>query len=1755
MRKVVFVVLVLPLIWGSVDEGGLMSPVKSYVLSAISSNADEMEYYMIELLRPRYPPFTPFDLLNNRNHKLEKLAGDQVYEYTKSALDFIINNSLDSSMAFLVSTLPLPGPINTGLLMSFQLFGAAPLRAIVKSAALRTVYPQLGAYLLRWSADFSVDMCVEVMNNFKDPFLKFKSGHLRALVVGVTQECTPPEVLLNFLQLYTKALPSDVIEELFVKMATFKRFDRFLGYFRALLDVYYAQMRKLQPEFNEAKPYKILFWNLRNLHNVFNDANKYAALPSEIKRVQRDANLSLRQNMRVVDWFLGGSKYFSTVLSGENLESAKWLCSSLLKRRNGWKELVESDAYNIAWMAQDLDMLSGAGTDFELVIRHGTPAMLATILSFNEIDNAPQLADAVGISRFPELTPMQRESTVRIKKGIVRLLPEMRRAMNELYGFPCGGFGEPKRSIVVNVDWVTNEFPHHEDVYELIYAFLEVALLIPRSVVKSVELLPKMLTFTDWINASLLQHCTKSDLRPTELRPLQLYKPNRTIINLANESDCLSLAAMMVKHLTLLWLLLWQGAFAADSSYFDRVWQAGTYVWNVVDYPATAANLVLEQVTELAVHKSRIAQARYFLGETFSDCLDSHIMNERREETWVPHVATVVDAIPGGAALTNQVADSYQKNARIPVLSMLTSWGVPSPLNDILVMMLTNEKFLSCTRYFGTALAYYVFPPGMVAALTIKVLTYNPTATKEVLVEMFQALVRHHRGSLCVAASELIDLQIPPFVLEEFVIRTRRELQKCDWPQRALKLMIEKIPMPKFMEYYELLIKYFPEYLYGQGSIIKSGIGWVFSKPTDIVLQLAEVVGIFHHADPRLSMTNFIQTLAADPNYPVNDGTYLILNYYLAHLGVIDKLQKGETGIAKFEERCRFLVDILLPTDAAIENIVKEGLYGLTALVARFPPTGSAHSKLQGIHLVSFAIKHGTELSMLAALQHAHIPATKPLHKLEPKIDNRDGASRTKNLVFNAFMTFRHTKPQIKLLCRDDLYPKVGGFSHVVNHPVNLSFLPSKLQGNEIRMLALVIANMLFEVPIHMAVEEKKAESSVLATVNKMVKRQCGHINDPYYLATVGSAQYAKREAKPLKSMKKELFTKITVIGRTIMKCWIAFCSLFLGLNAIAVFQIVSLGYTIGKNLVNMGVQVEYNLAQDQMAAGMFALGKAKTIGGMVAPIFHGHVMSAGVTLSSAIMRGIKKVRMNWERKRQLDRAKEMVTNGQTMNLLYWIKQQEQSLKEHQMDVIILLSTILEKERYEMLNLVISQLARYLKMNKSIRQLFAAQLIRSDLPVTYVRDAVGEDPSVMGPEWWAHEFMSKVVAFPRDEFQAYLKVFLNAFPTTEHNHVLELMEVPRPNKSQPTHIRQQLIFLENLVIYYILRDPERTHGLRSKFKVKRTKEALGSLEFYLDEFMAKLAYDDRSMEVRTIVRWVQDISAGQLDLILKKDYYRVMRVLRADGNAYSGQELIRGAAEQCSPKIYSILQSDRYKLNEETCRAVRFVQHSIQALGKTKVDHRCADIVITTDSIRVDNLKPQSEADVVLAASLVLERIFSVDRDDVLVANVVTSMPNATVDAVVNESLKRHCQRKRMWPQVTMENGLSRPKHRILMLGPSQADILTDRVMTGEETKASALVEVLAKYIDNDNRVDLTDQMDAGMDGNILTLDDCKHLLGYAMKRGRKPIFEILMERTVKEFLTKDADSILKLLENIRKTAPEFRKLISKYNHRTLGLL
>jgi hypothetical protein len=319
--------------------------------------------------------------------------------------------------------------------------------------------------------------------------------------------------------------------------------------------------------------------------------------------------------------------------------------------------------------------------------------------------------------------------------------------------------------------------------------------------------------------------------------------------------------------------------------------------------------------------------------------------------------------------------------------------------------------------------------------------------------------------------------------------------------------------------------------------------------------------------------------------------------------------------------------------------------------------------------------------------------------------------------------------------------------------------------------------------------------------------------------------------------------------------------------------------------------------------------------------------------------------------------------------------------------------------------------------------------------------------------------------------------------------------------------------------------------------------------------MEKLAYDDRSMEVRNIVRWVQDVAADQLDLILRKDYYRIMRVLHSNEDFHSEKELRRGAAEQCSPKIYSILESDHHRLKEGTCRAVQLVQQAIQAAEKTKVNHRCADIVITTNSIYIGTLKPQSETEVVLAASVILERTFSIDRDDVWLAHVVSAIPNATIDAVVNETLRRHCQRKRMWPQVAMGDKHPKSKHRKLVLGPSQADILTDRVMTAEETKASALVEVLAKYIDIDNRVDFKGQLEDGMDGNMLNLDDCKRLLGYAMKRDRKSIFEILIGRTVSEFLAKVTDSILKLLESVRKTAPKFRKLVSKYNHRTLGLL
>jgi hypothetical protein len=494
------------------SQGGL------YIVSTMEKAEEATEYYMIELLRPRYPPPTAYDAIIGNFDNFNYAASDKMYEETKFILDYIVNNAIGTSMSFLESASPLPEPINAHAFTVIRFFTAVPLKVLLKSVAIRKVYPRIGPFLVKMAADRGLEyFCPSVITRFNDSFLRFKRGHLVALMVGVTQECTSPEVLLQLLKEYGKKLPSDIPEDLFTKIAKFQRFDRFLGYFRALLKVRYSDLKNVEPQINERVLYKMTFWDLKELYLIFNE--KYKNLKTDLDRIQSTTKLSLRRNIRVVDWYLGGSKFFiSAVMDQDNdsAKAAKWLCSNLMKG-DGWRILVDTNSFNLAWILGTFDLLSIGNEGLEYAAKTGTPAILASFLSFNCLKDTG-LENGIENSRFPELSAMQKDGTTRIKKGIIRLLPEMRRIASEYTSMSmnaCGSFGQPKQNIIVNIDWVMDEFPHQEDIYELILAFLEVSLLLPRSVLISPEVLPKMTTFTEWTNAALISYCAAKKERPS----------------------------------------------------------------------------------------------------------------------------------------------------------------------------------------------------------------------------------------------------------------------------------------------------------------------------------------------------------------------------------------------------------------------------------------------------------------------------------------------------------------------------------------------------------------------------------------------------------------------------------------------------------------------------------------------------------------------------------------------------------------------------------------------------------------------------------------------------------------------------------------------------------------------------------------------------------------------------------------------------------------------------------------------------------------------------------------------------------------------------------------------------------------------------------------------------------------------------------------------------------------------------------------
>lgn len=549
-------------------------------------------------------------------------------------------------------------------------------------------------------------------------------------------------------------------------------------------------------------------------------------------------------------------------------------------------------------------------------------------------------------------------------------------------------------------------------------------------------------------------------------------------------------------------LTIFESTFAIYTSVLSWAWSTGKVLYNVANLPSFLLDAAFDQIESFAIHKARIAQAKYFLGDTFARRLARYMQDQDIEASGgMIGAAELVDSWDWAKQQTDSLADKGIE-LQNQVVGKLAEWGLPESVGNIIKGIYTNDNWLWYTRRLGDVLAFVFFPPGVfggIVMLTVLYIYKNPQMTYDMISTLFQSVRVVHRGMIPMAASELINPQIPSFILDEFVRQNRGELERKGWPRMALSQMIEGISMPMLLEYYAILIKHFPTFLSGKQSIVSTGLGWIFKKPSDFLLRLADLVGLFQDDDIAEASRSLLESLQKQDGRPaVDDATYIILEYYLANLEVDQMLLGLKTAPEDFDARCKTVIALFMPTVEAARYVIRAGYHILTALIARYTPPYVVDSNMVGSTLVKYAYRHGTPLSLLGALQHGQLPSLNSLLRLGRKANGK----REKRATLNAFLSYRSRSARpISDLCHRPTYGHVGTFKYRINMALAPSSTARRLRKpKEIIYEAVVIARMMFGVPLHAALEARAKEHGIVSTVNAILKHQCG-LGNPFYSA------------------------------------------------------------------------------------------------------------------------------------------------------------------------------------------------------------------------------------------------------------------------------------------------------------------------------------------------------------------------------------------------------------------------------------------------------------------------------------------------------------------------------------------------------------------------------------------------------------------------------------------------------------------------------
>lgn len=503
----------------------------TFAENAIANITLLLETSLMELFRPRNPPFTIMDIIRCDYNAMGAHLGEQLYVSTERHLELFIQWIASAKRQVGMAHMAFDKDSTIGSIVEtiIKSSDGRLLFTIIKILARRYAYPFVMAQLVRWCVEEgATTFAMQLMDIFGDSFTHLMHYEKVQLAVALVTPQTSLNLLRRLFENLKISFPRDVAVDMLVKMGEIGTHDytKFLGFYELFLrELYppikdYVRMQMVGDVF-ELVPRMRRLWDLRNLYAVLRTEGESFNPKIRLKEFTTIVSKELVQQdewLETLDWYISKSEILEKALIARD-EDCKLLLDLICEYLNlagRISALVDYNATTLLWLVfDDEDPLDSSDIDY--IAYRGDAASLSAAFALNRFDiHNLKLGGIISKGfRPPWLTP---EKTIALKKSIMQLSEIAHKIFEQIYKSGddvCGSYGSASQDIIVDLLWLDELHSTREEFIELAMAFIEMAFQLPRCLMPALDELTWVPTMATWINGSLHYYCSGRQLKPT----------------------------------------------------------------------------------------------------------------------------------------------------------------------------------------------------------------------------------------------------------------------------------------------------------------------------------------------------------------------------------------------------------------------------------------------------------------------------------------------------------------------------------------------------------------------------------------------------------------------------------------------------------------------------------------------------------------------------------------------------------------------------------------------------------------------------------------------------------------------------------------------------------------------------------------------------------------------------------------------------------------------------------------------------------------------------------------------------------------------------------------------------------------------------------------------------------------------------------------------------------------------------------------